>query len=96
MSYRLHYILGKSDNVWVGQVVEPAMKIVKSFLSEDESLLPSSGTSNSTGKKLIQRDLWTQYICKVLEKKIVNFAHSHPLNLTQLDSELLVIPKFCV
>lgn len=59
------YVLGKSNDVWTSQVLESATKIVKSFLSENGSLSSTFGMSNDTGTKIIQRDLWTQYICKV-------------------------------
>lgn len=42
-------------------MVETAMKIVTSFLSENGNL----SASNGNGMKTIQRDLWTQYTCKV-------------------------------
>lgn len=82
----LFYILGKSRDVWTSQVVESAAKIVKSFLSENGSLSSTFGTSNDTGLKTIQRDLWTQYICKVwyvLEaylNRIINYFTSILLN----------------
>lgn len=56
-----YYVLGRSNDVWNSQVVETAMKIVTSFLSENGNL----SVSNGNGMKTIQRDLWTQYTCKV-------------------------------
>jgi hypothetical protein len=57
----IFYVLGRSNDVWISQVVEPATKKVTSFLSENGSL----SSSNGNGTKIIQRDLWTQYTCKV-------------------------------
>lgn len=59
------HILGKSDDSWALQVVEPAEKIIRSFLNENASSMPDLEAPNNTGPKLIQRDLWTQYICQV-------------------------------
>jgi len=61
----IFYILGKSNDVWNRQVVESATKIVTTFLSENGSLSSTFGMSNGTGTKMIQRDLWTRYTCKV-------------------------------
>ncbi|KAJ7981126.1 tRNA dimethylallyltransferase 2 [Quillaja saponaria] len=75
--WNIHYVdsteslSSKSDDIWAQQVVEPARKILGAFLSEDESL----GTSNSTGGKMIQRDLWTQYICKACGNRVLRGAH---------------------
>ncbi|WVZ02203.1 hypothetical protein V8G54_023009 [Vigna mungo] len=66
-------ISSKSENAWARQVVEPAVKIVKSFLSENGSL--SFGTSNDTGMKIIQRDLWTQYVCKACGDRVLRGLH---------------------
>ncbi|XP_059430530.1 tRNA dimethylallyltransferase 2 isoform X2 [Corylus avellana] len=51
----------KSDDLWASRVVEPAAKIIRSFLDENGS----SMAQNRMSEKLIQRDLWTQYTCKV-------------------------------
>lgn len=54
-----------SDTSWSSYVVEPSVKIISSYLNEDKSLLSNSEACNGTeGLKLIQRDLWTQRICK--------------------------------
>ncbi|KAJ1440647.1 P-loop containing nucleoside triphosphate hydrolase [Sesbania bispinosa] len=65
----------KSDDVWRGQVVESAKKIIKTFLSEDGSLSSTFGMSNDTGMKLNQRDLWTQYICKACGDRVLRGLH---------------------
>ncbi|KAK7257633.1 hypothetical protein RIF29_31738 [Crotalaria pallida] len=79
--WNIHYvdstesISSKSDAVWTGQVVESAMKIVTSFLSENECLSATFGMSNDTGMKIIQRDLWTQYICKACGDRVLRGSH---------------------
>ncbi|KAK7262196.1 hypothetical protein RJT34_29759 [Clitoria ternatea] len=79
--WNIHYIdstesiSSKSDDVWTGQVVESAVKIVKSFLSENGNLSSTFGISNDTGMKIIQRDLWTQYICKACGDRVLRGSH---------------------
>ncbi|KAG4988903.1 hypothetical protein JHK84_031470 [Glycine max] len=76
--WNIHYvdstesISSKSEDVWTRQVVESAVKIVKSFLSENGTIF---GTSNDTGMKIIQRDLWTQYICKACGDRVLRGFH---------------------
>ncbi|KAF7823266.1 tRNA dimethylallyltransferase 2 [Senna tora] len=65
----------KSDDIWKEQVVEPAVSIVRSFLSKNENLSPTFGMSNSSGMKIIQRDLWTQYVCKACGDKVLRGLH---------------------
>ncbi|KAL7202182.1 hypothetical protein ACSBR1_033786 [Camellia fascicularis] len=58
-----------SDDSWAAHVVVSSAKIIRSYLSEDESLVPDSESRTGTeGLKLFQRDLWTQYVCKVSNK----------------------------
>lgn len=79
--WNIHYvdstesISSKSEDVWTGQVVESAVKIVKSFLSENGSSLSTFGTSNDTGMKITQRDLWTQYTCKACGDRVLRGLH---------------------
>lgn len=68
-------ILSKSNDVWNSQVVESAKKIVTSFLSEDGSLSSTIGMSNSSGTKIIHRDLWTQYTCKACGDRVLRGLH---------------------
>ncbi|KAK4607692.1 hypothetical protein RGQ29_001495 [Quercus rubra] len=69
--WNIHYVDAtesiscKSDDSWALQVVEPAEKIIRSFLNENASSMPDLEAPNNMGPKLIQRDLWTQYICQV-------------------------------
>ncbi|CAL5424056.1 unnamed protein product [Camellia sinensis] len=56
-----------SDDSWAAHVVEPSAKIIRSYLSKDESLVPDSESRTGTdGLKLFQRDLWTQHVCKLV------------------------------
>lgn len=64
-SYHSFQFLGKSDDIWAEQVVEPAVEIVRSFLSQEASLVPGKEAPNSTGTRILERELWTQYVCKV-------------------------------
>ncbi|XP_020214094.1 tRNA dimethylallyltransferase 2 isoform X2 [Cajanus cajan] len=79
--WNIHYvdstesISSKSEDVWTGQVVESAVKIVKSFLSDNGSSPSTFGTSNDTGMKITQRDLWTQYTCKACGDRVLRGLH---------------------
>ncbi|CAL0304029.1 unnamed protein product [Lupinus luteus] len=79
--WNIHYvdstesISRKSEEVWAGQVVESAMKIIRSFLSENESLTSTVELSNMTGMKIIQRDLWTRYICNACGDRVLRGSH---------------------
>ncbi|KAL5056178.1 hypothetical protein RYX36_036860 [Vicia faba] len=64
-------ISSRSNDVWNSQVVETAMKIVTSFLSENGNL----SMSNGNGMKTIQRDLWTQYTCKACGDRVLRGIH---------------------
>lgn len=56
---------GKSDESWAADVVGPAVNIITTFLSDNERMVPKLEDPESTSKESIQRDLWTQYTCKV-------------------------------
>ncbi|KAK3032651.1 hypothetical protein RJ639_034917, partial [Escallonia herrerae] len=62
MQQNPYYIgsLGFSEDTWTADVVGHSVEILRSYFNEDRSLLPDSDPRN-----LIQRDLWTQYMCKV-------------------------------
>ncbi|KAI7980752.1 tRNA dimethylallyltransferase 2 [Camellia lanceoleosa] len=65
-----------SDDSWAAHVVEPSAKIIRSYLSVDESLVPDSESRTGTeGLKLFQRDLWTQYVCKACGNRVLRGAH---------------------
>ncbi|GMP88589.1 hypothetical protein CsSME_00040519 [Camellia sinensis var. sinensis] len=65
-----------SDDSWAAHVVEPSAKIIRSYLSKDESLVPDSESRTGTeGLKLFQRDLWTQHVCKACGNRVLRGAH---------------------
>ncbi|KAJ4724791.1 tRNA isopentenyltransferase 2 [Melia azedarach] len=64
----------KSDELWAIQVVGPALKIIRAFLTEDERLAPNL-EANGASVNLIERDLWTQYICKACGDKVLRGTH---------------------
>lgn len=57
-------------------MVGPAVKIIRAFLSEDERLMPNLAGMIGTSVNSTERDLWTQYVCKVcnsLPRKCICF-----------------------
>ncbi|XP_042520402.1 tRNA dimethylallyltransferase 2 [Macadamia integrifolia] len=65
-----------SDESWHKQVVQPAVDIIKSFLSEDRSSGLKSDTLNVTERqKFVPRDLWSQYICEACGNRVLRGAH---------------------
>ncbi|PON75252.1 isopentenyltransferase [Trema orientale] len=68
-------ILSKSDDIWAEQVVEPAMKIIRSFLSHEASSVPGKEATNSYGMRILERELWTQYVCKACGDRVLRGAH---------------------
>ncbi|XP_050281361.1 tRNA dimethylallyltransferase 2-like [Quercus robur] len=79
--WNIHYVDAtesiscKSDDSWALQVVEPAEKIIRSFLTENASSMPDLEAPNNMGLKLIQRDLWTQYICQACGDRVLRGVH---------------------
>lgn len=65
----------KSDEVWTTQVVGPAVKIIRAFLSEDERLMPNLEGMTGTLMNSTERDLWTQYVCKACGDKVLRGAY---------------------
>lgn len=53
-------------------MVEPATKIVRSFLDQEVSSMPGKEAPKDTRTKLLERGLWTQYICKVSDAVLMN------------------------
>ncbi|OMO57660.1 tRNA isopentenyltransferase [Corchorus capsularis] len=68
-------ILGKSDECWAVQVVGPAVKIIRSFLSKEDGTVSTMGAESITVPDTVQRDLWTQYICKACGDRVLRGAH---------------------
>ncbi|KAL8130093.1 hypothetical protein V2J09_019248 [Rumex salicifolius] len=80
--WNIHYVdstetlLGCSDNSWISQAVEPSANIIQSFLNDDTVWLPDlKEMKNSTGTKVIQRDLWTQYVCEACGNRVLRGDH---------------------
>ncbi|GFZ07305.1 tRNAisopentenyltransferase 2 [Actinidia rufa] len=80
--WNIHYvdatesILCASDDLWVANVVQPSSRIVLSYLNDDESSVTDSEARTCTGGlKLMERDLWTQYICKACGNRVLRGAH---------------------
>ncbi|XP_022142687.1 tRNA dimethylallyltransferase 2 isoform X2 [Momordica charantia] len=67
------YISCKVEDSWTAQVVEPAVHIIKSFL-EDSCLATEKATPHDSGQT-IKRDLWTQYMCKVIYIGLVGIKY---------------------
>lgn len=66
-------ILHFSDEIWAAQVVEPSVKVIKSFL--DDKSCSDEPCNGSEEMKLIRRDLWTQYVCEACGNKVLRGAH---------------------
>jgi len=58
-------------NSWNKEVVEPCVDVVKSFLSDGTTCLPSTNASDGIG----ERELWTQYVCEACDKRVLRGAH---------------------
>ncbi|KAJ8768066.1 hypothetical protein K2173_021006 [Erythroxylum novogranatense] len=76
--WNMHYvdatasISGRSEESWAVDVVEPAVKIVRSFLSNGRGSVPLGFYGNGTE---VQRNLWTQYICKACGDRVLRGAY---------------------
>ncbi|CAK9182088.1 unnamed protein product [Ilex paraguariensis] len=69
-------LAGTSNDLWAAHVVEPSVRIIKSFLDKDASAaLDSVARKGTQALKLIQRDLWTQYVCKACGDRVLRGAH---------------------
>ncbi|MBA0829892.1 hypothetical protein Goarm_014465 [Gossypium armourianum] len=65
----------KSDECWAVQVVGPAVKMIRSFLNKDDSNGQTLDGESKTSTDTVQRDLWTQYVCKACGDRILRGAH---------------------
>lgn len=65
-----------NNDSWAANVIQPSVRIISSFLDEDESSFrnPEAGTGTG-GLKLSQRDLWTQYVCKACGDRVLRGGH---------------------
>ncbi|XAR56154.1 Adenylate dimethylallyltransferase [Bertholletia excelsa] len=65
-----------SDDSWAAQVVQPSVGIIRSFLIDDERLLPDSEAGvGSPRMKSTCRDLWTRYVCKACGDRVLRGTH---------------------
>lgn len=78
----IHYVdatnalLSSSVDAWETDVVGPSLKIINSFLNEDQNLLPDSAAqTGNKGSKLMERDLWAQHICTACGNRVLRGAH---------------------
>ncbi|XP_034910050.1 tRNA dimethylallyltransferase 2 [Populus alba] len=69
------FISCKSDELWAGQVVSSAVNVIRAFLTEERSAVPDSETHVGSGMKSVERNLWTQYICKACGNRVLRGAH---------------------
>ncbi|CAN7060794.1 unnamed protein product [Brassica rapa subsp. trilocularis] len=63
-------LLGKSEESWDVQVVKPATQILQSFLKTETEL-----SHDSTLRKSMERDLWSQYVCEACGNKVLRGRH---------------------
>ncbi|KAJ9558921.1 hypothetical protein OSB04_013535 [Centaurea solstitialis] len=80
--WKIHYVDATeclsclSEESWTVNVVEPSIQIIKSYFDKNTHLLPDFKAQNDTkGSKLIDRDLWTQHICKACGNKVLRGAY---------------------
>ncbi|XP_022872281.1 tRNA dimethylallyltransferase 2 isoform X2 [Olea europaea var. sylvestris] len=76
--WNIHYVdvtgclLSASDDIWIVDVVEPSLEIIKSFLDKNNM---EEARSDCEVMKSAHRDLWTQYICKACGNKVLRGGH---------------------
>lgn len=68
-------ISSKSDEYWATQVVGPAVRIIRSFLDDDDRTENALDGEDKTVTDTVQRELWTQYICKACGDRVLRGAH---------------------
>ncbi|XP_019247422.1 PREDICTED: tRNA dimethylallyltransferase 2 isoform X2 [Nicotiana attenuata] len=77
--WNIHYvdatksIISGSDDLWAVEVVKPSAGIIKSFLTGESST--ENGSNASEELKLMQKDLWTQYVCEPCGNKVLRGEH---------------------
>ncbi|KAK4358614.1 hypothetical protein RND71_020843 [Anisodus tanguticus] len=77
--WNIHYvdatksIISGADDIWAVEVVKPSVGIIKSFLTGESGTENGSNASEET--KLMQKDLWTQYVCEACGNKVLRGAH---------------------
>nr|XP_043610080.1 tRNA dimethylallyltransferase 2 [Erigeron canadensis] len=80
--WKIHYVDATeclsclSEESWTAKVVEPSIQIIKSYFDKDTSSVPDfNATTGTKGLKLMERDLWTQHICKACGNKVLRGAY---------------------
>ncbi|KAG2286096.1 hypothetical protein Bca4012_033360 [Brassica carinata] len=63
-------LLSKSEDLWDAQVVKSAAEILQSFLETETEL-----AHDSTLRKSVERDLWSQYVCEACGNKVLRGRH---------------------
>ncbi|KAG2308417.1 hypothetical protein Bca4012_082487 [Brassica carinata] len=63
-------LLNKSEESWDVQVVKPAREIIQSFLKTETEV-----GHDSTLRKSMERDLWSQYVCEACGNKVLRGRH---------------------
>ncbi|CAA7017552.1 unnamed protein product [Microthlaspi erraticum] len=63
-------LLNKSEESWDAKVVKPATEIIRCFLEAETEF-----GHDSTSGKLIERDLWSQYVCEACGNKVLRGRH---------------------
>lgn len=77
--WNIHYvdatksIISGADDIWAVEVVKPSVGIIKSFLIGESST--ENGSNASEEKMLMQKDLWTRYVCEACGNKVLRGAH---------------------
>ncbi|CAK7329312.1 unnamed protein product [Dovyalis caffra] len=69
------FISCKSDELWTEQVVDSAVNAIRAFLTEEGIPSPDLETHVDTRMKSVERNLWTQYICKACGNRVLRGAH---------------------
>ncbi|CAN0916685.1 tRNA dimethylallyltransferase 2 [Linum grandiflorum] len=86
--WNIHYVDAteamscKSDDSWTTQVLGPAVQIVESFLDKEGTLPVRDCTTDGATTTTIERDLWTQYTCKVwfkVSRSGLNFRNTYDI-----------------
>ncbi|XP_010031467.2 tRNA dimethylallyltransferase 2 [Eucalyptus grandis] len=79
--WNIHYVDAteaiscRSEDSWIKQVVQPSVQCIRSFYEERVSIVPDDEAPKGSATNLLQRDLWTQYICKACGDRVLRGAH---------------------
>ncbi|KAL8214344.1 hypothetical protein R6Q57_003793 [Mikania cordata] len=63
-----------TEESWTANVVKPSIQIIKDHLEKDIKY-DFDARNDIKGLKLMERDLWTQHICKACGKKVLRGAY---------------------